>query len=100
MAVLHHDHENHAFIHIKGAPEAVLSLCTNQRVADGGTAPLDRDHWEDVLDSLASEGQRVIAVAARPVAPETHGTQHLRSRYADDADWLDRLDRPAPPRSN
>ncbi len=70
MAVLHHDHEGHAFIHVKGAPEAVLSMCADQRAADGSAAPLDPDHWHEMLESLASEGQRVIAVASRAVAPE------------------------------
>ena len=37
MAVLHHDHEGHACIHVKGAPEAVLGLCADQRAA-GRTA--------------------------------------------------------------
>ena len=44
MAVLHHDHEGQAFIHVKGAPEAVLALCADQRaapVAEGGGAPGD-----------------------------------------------------------
>ena len=31
MAVLHHDHEGRACIHVKGAPEAVLALCGDQR---------------------------------------------------------------------
>jgi magnesium-transporting ATPase (P-type) len=30
-----------ARIHVKGAPEAVLALCRDQRAADGGTEPLD-----------------------------------------------------------
>ena len=70
MAVLHHDHEGHAFIHVKGAPEAVLSMCADQRAVDGSAAQLDPDHWHEMLESLASEGQRVIAVATRAVAPE------------------------------
>ena len=70
MAVLHHDHEGRAFIHVKGAPEVVLSMCADQRAGDGSAASLDSDHWHDMLESLASEGQRVIAVAARAVEPE------------------------------
>jgi calcium-translocating P-type ATPase len=70
MAVLHHDHEGHAFIHVKGAPEAVLSMCTGQRAANGSAAQLDSDHWNEMLESLASKGQRVIAVATRAVAPD------------------------------
>ena len=70
MAVLHHDHERHAIIHVKGAPEVVLSMCADQRLAEGGSAPLDADHWSASVERLASEGQRVIAVASRSVAQE------------------------------
>ncbi|TCP58549.1 P-type E1-E2 ATPase [Rhodovulum bhavnagarense] len=70
MAVLHHDHEGHACIQVKGAPEAVLAMCTDQRAAHGGTEPLDADHWHRMVDDLAAEGQRVIAVAVRAVAQD------------------------------
>ena len=67
MAVLHHDEEGRACIHVKGAPEAVLALCADQRAADGGTEPLDHAYWNEMVEELAAEGQRVIAVAARAV---------------------------------
>ena len=70
MATLHHDHEGHACIHVKGAPEAVLTLCADQRAADGGSEPLDAAHWDAIVETLAAEGQRVIAVAARAVAQD------------------------------
>ncbi|NBB82700.1 MAG: HAD-IC family P-type ATPase, partial [Alphaproteobacteria bacterium] len=70
MATLHHDHEGHAAIHVKGAPEAVLALCADQRAADGGVEPLDPDHWHAMVEELAAEGERVIAVAARSVAQD------------------------------
>ena len=71
MATLHHDHEGHACIHVKGAPEAVLALCSAQRAADGGTEALDAGHWHRMVEELAAEGQRVIAVAVRAV-PQDH----------------------------
>ena len=71
MAVLHHDHAGNALIHVKGAPEAVLALCADQRAADGGTEPLDAEHWHRRVEALAAEGQRVIAVAVRTV-PQDH----------------------------
>ncbi|GGD42784.1 cation-transporting P-type ATPase [Sinisalibacter lacisalsi] len=70
MATLHHDHDGAACIHVKGAPEVVLGMCANQRATDGGTEPLDGDHWHEMIEDLAAEGQRVIAVAARKVAQE------------------------------
>ena len=65
MAVLHHDHEGHACIHVKGAPEAVLAMSVSQRTADGGTEPLNPDYWHAMVERLAADGQRVIAVASR-----------------------------------
>ena len=67
MAVLHHDRDGGACIHLKGAPEAVLALCTDQRAAHGGSEPLDADDWHRMVEELATDGQRVIAVASRPV---------------------------------
>ena len=63
MAVLHHDREGHACVHVKGAPEAVLAMCANQRAADGSTEQLVPGYWDEMVDSLAAKGQRVIAVA-------------------------------------
>jgi magnesium-transporting ATPase (P-type) len=71
MATLHHDHEGRACIHVKGAPEAVLALCADQRATGGGSEPLDAARWHQRVEELAAEGQRVIAVAARPV-PQEH----------------------------
>jgi magnesium-transporting ATPase (P-type) len=71
MAVLHHDHEGHACIHVKGAPEMVLAMSTNQHSADGGTEPLNQDYWHEMVERLAGGGQRVIAVASRSV-PQDH----------------------------
>jgi len=70
MAVLHHDRDSRARVDVKGAPEVVIGMCADQRAADGGVAALDRQHWEEVLHRLASEGQRVIAVAERPISPQ------------------------------
>lgn len=71
MAVLHHDHEGHACIHVKGAPEVVLAMSSNQRTREGGAEPLSPDHWHALVEQMAAEGQRVIAVASREV-PHDH----------------------------
>jgi len=66
MATLHHDHEGHALIYLKGAPERVLEMCHHQRKG-GDDVQLDRRYWESMSDSLAERGQRLLAIAARPV---------------------------------
>ncbi|MFE8072511.1 HAD-IC family P-type ATPase [Marinobacteraceae bacterium S3BR75-40.1] len=70
MATLNHNHEGGAAIFIKGAPEAVLDLCQWQRDRLGNQAPLDRDYWHAQMHQIAGEGQRVLALALKPVPPE------------------------------
>ncbi len=78
MATLNHDHEHHACIFVKGAPEQILSMCANQRGADESTAPLDISYWHDQAQSIASRGQRVLAFAISPVPCE-----HTVLEYTD-----------------
>ncbi|MEQ8321359.1 MAG: cation-transporting P-type ATPase [Rhodospirillales bacterium] len=68
MAVLHHNHDNGACINVKGAPERVLQMCADQRGPDGATEPLDADYWHRQIESIAANGQRVLALAARLVS--------------------------------
>ena len=67
MATLDHDGAKRTAIHVKGAPEAVLALCADQRTPDGDSEPLEQDHWHSMVEDIAAEGQRVIAIAARDV---------------------------------
>ena len=71
MAVLSQDREAQASIYVKGAPEAVLAMSANQFMADGSAEPLNPDHWHKMVETLAADGQRVIAVASRGV-PRNH----------------------------
>ncbi|MFA5531137.1 MAG: cation-transporting P-type ATPase [Thiohalomonadaceae bacterium] len=66
MATLHHDHAGHGFILLKGAPERVLDMCTQQQEA-GDLLPIDRTYWDAQVDALAAQGQRLLAVAIKPV---------------------------------
>ncbi|NNM01789.1 MAG: HAD-IC family P-type ATPase, partial [Gammaproteobacteria bacterium] len=69
MATLNHDHENHALIAVKGAPERILAMCTAQRQVTTGTEPLDRDYWHGRAEKIAAQGQRVLALAVKPTSP-------------------------------
>ncbi|TAN48493.1 MAG: HAD family hydrolase [Methylococcaceae bacterium] len=64
MATLHRDSAGHGFILLKGAPEAVLQRCHQQR-QDGMDQPLDPVYWQQRIEALASQGQRVIALAEK-----------------------------------
>lgn len=76
MATLNHDQERHAFVFLKGAPERILTMCQNQRGADGKTEPLNETYWQEKADSIAALGQRVLAFAVKPVQPEHTVLEH------------------------
>ncbi len=69
MATLHHSHTGDAFIFLKGAPERVLEMCAHQRSMDGDQ-PLDRKYWLTSIEAMAQQGQRVLAIAVKPVSHE------------------------------
>lgn len=71
MATLNHDHQQHACIFVKGAPERILTMCENQRSAEGASEPLDSTYWNQRADAIAALGQRVLAFAVKTVPP-TH----------------------------
>ncbi|MGE3900101.1 MAG: magnesium-translocating P-type ATPase [Variibacter sp.] len=57
----------------KGAPEALLSLCTRVELADGRVVPLDaakRMRIEALLDARGREGLRLLGVARRPMTAD------------------------------
>lgn len=64
MASLHHDHEGHGFVFLKGAPERVFDLCATQREGMRET-PLNRDSWAARMEEAAAAGMRLLAVAMR-----------------------------------
>ena len=66
MATLHHSHEDGAFVYLKGAPERILAMCT-QQMSDDGPVPLDSTYWRDETNALASQGQRILAFAMKPM---------------------------------
>ena len=78
MATLNHDHQGHGLILLKGAPEKILSLCQWQRGPDNTQQPLAQSYWHDKADSLAAQGQRVLALAQKT----THA-QHLALELTD-----------------
>jgi len=78
MATLNHDHENHACIAVKGAPEQVLAMCSGQRGVAGAIEGLDAVYWREKADEVAAQGERVLALAVRPVPAE-----HTVLEFAD-----------------
>lgn len=69
MATLHHSHTGDAFVLIKGAPERILDMCAHQKTAQG-VQILDRNYWLRRIDEMANQGQRVLAIAVKPISYE------------------------------
>jgi calcium-translocating P-type ATPase len=68
MATLNHDHNGNGFIFLKGAPEKIIELCTLLEGDEGNQ--LIKQHWQDKVHELASNGSRVLAIAYKNVAQE------------------------------
>jgi len=85
MATLNHDHQGHAFVAVKGAPETLLSMCSGQRVDPADTESLskaraealDVAHWHEQTERIAIQGQRVLALAFEPTEENTIGRLRL-----------------------
>ena len=71
MATLHHDHQGGAFIFVKGAVERILSMCRLQRT-ETQDVPLDLPYWHDQMSRTGALGQRVLALAVKPVEHARH----------------------------
>jgi magnesium-transporting ATPase (P-type) len=65
-------------IFVKGAPERVMGFCDAERTSDGST-PLDADRWMKVIESMAAEGYRVMAVAEGEATAESLTTEQAES---------------------
>ena len=63
MATLHKSADGKQFLLVKGAPEVILDQCDRQLTTNGQSAPLDRGRFENEADRLASQGERVLALA-------------------------------------
>jgi len=63
MATLHQSTEGKQFLLVKGAPEVILEQCDRQLITNGQSAPLDRERFSNEADRLASQGERVLALA-------------------------------------
>lgn len=70
MATLHHDHEGHAYLYVKGAHEQILAMCHAQFDTQRPNQPIDLPYWHTQAQAIASKGQRVLAVAVKPMAPK------------------------------
>lgn len=74
--------DGEVFVYVKGAPERVLTMCSNALGADGKPASLDADAFRTHVSELSSTGLRVLAVA-RGRAPENVARDAVPERPED-----------------
>jgi magnesium-transporting ATPase (P-type) len=70
MATLNHNSEGMACIFVKGAPEQILSMCSNQNTGDGANELLDIDYWTNEARRISAQGQRILAFASRTISSD------------------------------
>jgi magnesium-transporting ATPase (P-type) len=63
MATLHKDAAGNKMLFVKGAPEVILAHCDRQQIKAGQPVALDRERFLIESDRLASQGERVLALA-------------------------------------
>jgi magnesium-transporting ATPase (P-type) len=76
MATLNHGQNGQAYIFVKGAPERILLMCHQQRTTAGLSEPLDSAYWTQQAESIAAQGQRVLAFAVRSVSTAMTALKH------------------------
>lgn len=68
MATLNHSHEGESLIVIKGAAEIIIKMCHYEYIDKNSKKEINTAYWEDKAKELASEGQRVLALAYKKVS--------------------------------
>jgi magnesium-transporting ATPase (P-type) len=63
MATLHKNKSGEQRILVKGAPEVIFEHCDRQATRSGEPVPIVREHFLKASDRLASQGERVLALA-------------------------------------
>src|SRR5262245_37921558 len=63
MATLHQDGSGAQRILVKGAPEVIFEHCDRQATKSEQPVPFVREHFMQASDRLASQGERVLALA-------------------------------------
>lgn len=64
MATLDEHESGERYIHIKGAPERILEMCSGL-YGDKDGRPFDPDQWKQRMEQTANRGERLIALAIK-----------------------------------
>jgi len=70
MTTFHRREDGKTFAYTKGAPDILVSLCTQILKPDGTIAPISQEDVQEILDNnraMAGKALRVLALAFKPV---------------------------------
>src|SRR5690606_32990823 len=82
MAALHRNPDGGAMLLVKGAPERILQMCSEQ-VTETGREALDREFWDAEIAHAGAAGARVVGFACGMLAdpPDDLEHEHLKDLY-------------------
>lgn len=67
MATLNQSSDKSTYAFVKGAPEQVFAMCCHQRTVEDAIEDFDESFWHARTDEIAAAGQRVLALAVKPL---------------------------------
>ena len=67
--------DHRRFIYLKGAPDVLLQMVSNQLHEDG-LKPFVKDYWQEKIQQQAQKGQRVLAAAFKKVSSNQEVLSH------------------------
>jgi magnesium-transporting ATPase (P-type) len=78
MATLHHSHgpKPEGYIYIKGAPERLIELCDYALDSEGAPISMEKQKWEQRVETIAAQGQRVLGLAYKHASSEQTVLNH------------------------
>ena len=75
MATLHHNSDGEKRMFVKGSPDQIIKYCTYQ-YGENDLEPIDHQHWETALETLAGKGMRVMALAFKKMWDNESSLSH------------------------
>jgi magnesium-transporting ATPase (P-type) len=66
MATLHAASDGGQVFLVKGAPEVIVGHCNRHEDKTGQQPPIEREHFQKAANTLAAQGERVLALAWLP----------------------------------
>jgi len=87
MGVVVETEQGEPQLHVKGASEIIVGICTRYLNSDGSTSQMTDEkqkHFIGIIETLAKTGLRTLGIAYRPLDRSTEGDWHDRELMEKD----------------